>query len=183
MNFLQTPLTGVYIIKLEPIFDDRGAFSRIFCKEEFKKINYTKEIVQINYSANHKKGTIRGLHYQVNPGSEIKIIRCVRGRVFDVIVDIREGSPGFLKSFALELTGENWKMIYVPEGFAHGFQTLEDNCELLYQHTNYYKKEHERGLRFDDPMLGIEWPLEVTVISEKDSKYELLNENFNGIKI
>lgn len=181
MDFEETKLKGAFIIKLEPNFDLRGSFTRLYCKKEIKKISHFKEILQINHSVNLKKGTLRGLHYQIQPGNEIKIIRCLRGKVFDVIVDLRKNSDTFLKWFGLELSEENMQMIYIPEGFAHGFQTLVDNCELLYLHTAYYSAAYERGLRYNDSKLGIKWPIKKSVISEKDKDYPLLNECFGGL--
>lgn len=181
MDFEETELKGAFIIKLEPNFDSRGSFVRLYCKKEVKKISHFKEILQINYSATLNKGTIRGLHYQVQPGSEIKIIRCLKGKVFDVIVDLRKDSFTFLKWYGLELSKDNMQMIYVPEGFAHGFQTLVDNCELLYLHTACYSAEDERGLRYNDTRLGIKWPIKKSIISEKDKNYPLIKEYFEGL--
>lgn len=182
MIFTQTPLKGAYIIETKPFTDDRGLFARTFCKNEFQQIGHTKEFVQFNHSVTTHKGSIRGMHYQLPPFSEIKLIRCIRGKVFDVIIDIRQGSPTFLKHFSIELSEDNRLSLYIPEGFAHGFQTLEDNAQLIYHHTSFYQPGYEGGIRFSDPAVGINWPLQVTRISEKDSNYEFLN-NFNGIKL
>jgi dTDP-4-dehydrorhamnose 3,5-epimerase len=183
VKFIETPLKGSYIIGLEPIKDKRGLFARTFCKNEFKQINHYKEFVQINFSLTIKKGSIRGLHYQVPPSSEIKLIRCIRGKVFDVIVDIRSGSETFLNYVAIELSEDNMKMIYVPEGFAHGFQTLEPNSQLIYHHSDYYQPADYRGIRFDDPLIGIEWPLIPSSVSEKDKNLDLLDSQFAGIEL
>lgn len=182
MTFIQTPLKGAYLIELKPFFDDRGMFARTFCKNEFKLIDHEKEFVQFNHSVTNLKGTIRGMHYQMPPYSEIKLIRCVRGKVHDVIVDIREGSPTFLEHFSVELSEENGLSLYIPAGFAHGFQTLEDNSQLIYHHTSFYQPGYEGGIKYSDPSVGINWPLPLTRISEKDSNYEFLN-NFKGIKL
>lgn len=182
MTFIQTPLKGAYLVELKPFTDDRGWFSRTFCKNEFKLINHEKEFVQFNHSVTDLKGTIRGMHYQLPPFSEIKLIRCIRGKVFDVIIDIRQGSPTFLEHYSVELSEENKFSLYIPEGFAHGFQTLENNSQLIYHHTSFYQPGFEGGIRYSDPSVGIHWPLQVTRISEKDSNYEFLN-NFNGIKL
>ncbi len=182
MIFTETPLKGAYIVETKPFTDDRGLFARTFCKNEFQQIGHTKEFVQFNHSVTTHKGSLRGMHYQLPPFSEIKLIRCIRGKVFDVIIDIREGSPTFLKHFSIELSEDNLLSLYIPEGFAHGFQTLEDNAQLIYHHTSFYQPGYEGGIRFSDPAVGINWPLQVTRISEKDSKYEFLN-NFNGIKL
>jgi len=181
MIFAQTPLAGAYCIDLQPFSDDRGWFARFYCKEEFSSIGHTKEWVQMNHSASNEKGTLRGLHFQLPPYREIKMVRCIRGAVLDVIVDLRQGSPSFLSWFAQELSAENRKMLYIPEGFAHGFQTLTDNAELIYLHTEFYRPNAEGGLRYDDPALGIHWPLDVTVVSERDSKHPFIDKNFKGI--
>lgn len=174
MKFHETTLKGVYTIELEPHLDERGFFARTFCKNEFRRIHHQKEFVQFNHSYTVKKGTLRGLHYQVPPMSEIKLIRCIRGKVLDVIVDLREGSPTFLQHIGVELSAKNMRMIYVPEGFAHGFQTLEEHSEMLYHHTNFYSPDHERGIRYNDPLLSINWPLAPSEVSEKDMKHPLL---------
>jgi dTDP-4-dehydrorhamnose 3,5-epimerase len=183
MEFIETPLKGSYVVELAPFRDERGLFARTFCKKEFKKINHGKEFVQINHSATLQKGSIRGLHYQVPPGCEIKLIRCVKGKVFDVIVDIRNDSSTFLDYFAVELSEQNMKMIYVPEGFAHGFQTLAPNSQLIYHHSNYYSPADERAIRYDDPLIGIKWPLKPSVVSQKDQSYDLLDHQFAGITL
>ncbi len=181
MDFVETKLHGSFVIHPKLLQDDRGGFSRIFCKDEFKKISHQKEFVQFNHSFNVRKGTVRGMHYQEPPHSEIKLIRCIKGSVYDVIIDIRKSSSTFLQWFGVELSAENRNMIYVPEGFAHGFQTLEENSELLYHHTGFYEPTAERGIRFNDPELKINWPIEVTSISQKDENYPLLTTNFKGI--
>lgn len=183
MKYIETPLKGAYIIELEPYQDSRGLFARTFCKKEFQKIGHSKEFVQFNHSVTLQKGTIRGMHYQVPPSSEIKLIRCIRGNVYDVIIDIRYGSSTFLKYHAVELNEANMKMIYVPEGFAHGFQTLENNTQLIYHHTQFYNPEHERGIRYNDPATNIHWPLVPVNLTEKDNNYPLIDYNFKGIKI
>lgn len=174
MIFRKTKLSGAFIIDLEPFQDQRGLFARTFCQKEFAAMGHRKDFVQFNHSRTTQKGTIRGLHYQKAPHAEIKLIRCIRGAVYDVIVDLRKDSPSFLEYIGIELSAENMRMIYVPEGFAHGFQTLENNTELIYHHTAFYFPDAEGGLKFDDPKLGIEWPLPTTEISEKDNKYALL---------
>jgi len=181
MQFFQTPLPNVYEIILESFVDDRGFFTRIFCKNEFAAIGFEKEIVQVNHSFTRKKGIIRGLHYQVRPAAETKIIRCIKGRVFDVIVDLRADSTTFLQWHGVELTRDNMKIVFIPEGFAHGFQTLTDEVELIYHHSGFYNPEFEAGLRFDDPALMIPWPLPVNGISTKDLKYKMLRNDFNGL--
>ncbi|MES2836962.1 MAG: dTDP-4-dehydrorhamnose 3,5-epimerase [Bacteroidota bacterium] len=180
MIFEETNLKGAYVVSLELVNDARGGFARTFCKKEFSKINHTKEFVQLNHSYNTHKGTIRGMHYQVAPYQEIKLIRCVKGAVLDVIIDLRKNSPTFLKHFAVELSEENKKMIYVPEDFAHGFQTLTNNAELIYHHTQYYTPGSDAGIRFDDPALNIKWPFEAVMVSDKDKNYKLIDNNFKG---
>lgn len=182
MIFEQTPLKGSYIIDLEPYHDERGWFARTFCKEEFKIINHHAEWVQLNHSFTTKAGTVRGLHYQLPPFSEVKMVRCIAGVVWDVIVDIRENSFTFLQWFGTELSAENRKMLYIPEGFAHGFQALSDNCELIYHHTNFYSPNVEGGLRFDDSFLNITWHLPLTEISYRDNNHPYINQQFKGIK-
>lgn len=168
MKFTETNIEGVFVIELEPIADERGIFSRIFCQNEFRSVGINKNFVQANYSLTLKKGTVRGLHFQNPPKAESKIIKCLSGRVFDVAVDLRKDSPTFLKWTFVELSKENFRMIYIPEGCAHGFQTLEDNSELLYFHSEYYSPEHERTINYKNKKINIKWPLETTGISEKD---------------
>lgn len=168
MKFTETPLQGAYVIELEKRGDDRGFFARFFCEREYQQHGLNHHIVQINNSASKFKGTLRGMHYQLAPNAEDKIIRCLRGALFDAIIDLRPGSPTFLKHFTIELTAENRIMLYVPQGFAHGFITLAENTEAFYLVTEFYSPENERGLRYNDPKFGIRWPLEPVVISDKD---------------
>ncbi|NLT23691.1 MAG: dTDP-4-dehydrorhamnose 3,5-epimerase [Syntrophorhabdus sp.] len=181
MRFGETPLGGAYVIELDPFVDERGTFARTFCAREFAAIGFTGRIVQVNHSISARRGTVRGMHFQVPPAAETKIIRCVNGAVFDVMVDLRASSPTFLKWYGFEMSAENMRMAYIPEGFAHGFQALADNAALIYHHTEFYSPEHERGLRFDDPRLAIRWPLPVTLVSGKDMSYSMLGEDFTGI--
>ena len=180
MKFLPTILNGSFTIQLDPINDERGWFARYFCKKEFSTIGHNKEWVQMNHSFSLKKGTLRGMHFQKPPHSEIKLVRCIQGSVFDVIIDLRKDSPTFLKWFGTELSAENKLMMYIPEGFAHGFQTLEDNSGLLYMHTAYYSPEAEDGLRYNDPLVNISWPIEISEISMRDTNHDIL-EKFNGL--
>jgi dTDP-4-dehydrorhamnose 3,5-epimerase len=181
MKFSETSLQGSYTIELTPFSDERGSFARTFCKNEFEQIGHKKEFVQLNQSWNTLAGTIRGMHYQVRPYSEIKLIRCIRGAVYDVIIDLRENSKTFLRHFAVELSEENKKMIYVPEGFAHGFQTLRDDSQLVYHHTEYFNPKADAGLNYNDPAFGIQWPLAVSIMSEKDKNLSLIKPDFKGI--
>lgn len=181
MIFTETPLKGSFIVSLNPIGDSRGWFARTYCKNEFAQIGHDKEWVQINHSFSSLKGTIRGLHFQHSPYGEIKLLRCISGAVYDVIVDLRKDSPTFLKWFGTEFSAENKNMLYIPKGFAHGFQSLADNTELIYHHSEFYNSEAESGLRFDDEILNIKWPLEVAEISDRDKKHQLLNSTFKGL--
>lgn len=183
MIFKETKLKGAYIIEIELMEDERGFFARSFCSEEFKKHGLNPRIAQCNISYNKKKGTLRGMHYQVAPYEETKLVRCTMGAIYDVIVDLRTDSLTFKQWIAVELTQENRRLLYVPEGFAHGFQTLTDNAELIYCHSAFYSPEYERGLRFDDPTLAINWPLPAGAISPKDQSYPLIDNNFKGIEI
>lgn len=173
MIFTETKLAGAHIVDLEPRTDDRGFFARAFCANEFAAHNMKTSVVQANISFNHKKGTLRGMHYQVPPAAETKFIRCLRGGIYDVIIDMRPESPTFLQHIGVELTADNHRALYIPEMFAHGFQTLSDDTEVMYLVGEFYTPGYERGLRYDDPALGLEWPLPVSVISEKDATWPL----------
>ncbi len=183
MKFEKTKLAGSYVVDIEAAKDERGWFARTFDKEEFKQIGFNSEWVQLNHSFTNVKGTIRGMHYQLPPFAEIKLVRCIGGVVFDVIIDLRETSTTFLQWFGIELSPANKKMIYIPEGFAHGFQTLTDNCELIYHHSEFYKTGSEGGIKYNDALINIQWPDEVTNISQRDEQHPLLYKNFTGIKI
>jgi dTDP-4-dehydrorhamnose 3,5-epimerase len=181
MRFSKIPFSGAWLVETEPFQDHRGKFVRFFCQNELRDIHNGRPIDQISYSLTVKKGTIRGIHYQFPPNAEIKLIRCLNGSVFDVIVDLRQNSPTFLKWHGEILSRENMKMLYVPQGIAHGFQTLEENCEMLYLHSGFYSPSQQAGLRFDDPKIGIQWPLEVTEISERDLNFSPLTSGFSGV--
>lgn len=181
MKFQPTALQGCYIITPDLLEDNRGWFSRVFCKNEFAAIGHDKEWVQLNHSFTRTKGSLRGMHFQYPPFREIKMVRCIAGAVYDVVIDLREGSPTFLQSTGVELSAANRQMLYIPEGFAHGFQTLTDNCELLYHHTAFYEPGHEGAIRYDDPLTAIKWPLPVAEISDRDRQHAYLTENFKGI--
>ncbi len=181
MQFEKTSLEGSYVIHGKINADERGHFSRIFCKNIFREIGHDKDWVQINHSYTINKGSIRGMHFQYPPHQEIKMIKCIRGSVYDVIVDIRKDSPTFLKYFGEILTPENSKMMYVPEGFAHGFQCLSDHCELLYFHTEFHTQGAEGGIRFNDSMISINWPLELKDMSDRDKNHPLLDKTFKGL--
>lgn len=174
MKFLPTPLSGAYVIELEPIEDERGFFARSFCQNEFREHGLDPVVAQCNVSFNRKRGTLRGLHYQAEPHAEAKLVRCTRGAIWDVIVDLREDSSTARKWHAIELTADNRRALYIPPGLAHGFQTLEDDSEVLYQMSEYFHPESARGVRWDDPVLAIDWPLPNPVLSRKDQSYALL---------
>ncbi|HIE01039.1 MAG TPA: dTDP-4-dehydrorhamnose 3,5-epimerase [Thiotrichaceae bacterium] len=171
MKFIETELKGAYLIELEPIEDERGFFARSWCQKEFIEHNLNPNLVQCNLSFNHKRCTLRGMHYQEKPHEEAKLIRCTRGAIYDVIIDLRQQSLTFKQWVAVELTAENRKMLYVPEGMAHGFQTLQDNTDVFYQMSQFYHPECARGLRWDDPAFQIDWPEKKPIISVKDSQY------------
>lgn len=168
MIFRETPLAGAFLVELEPREDERGFFARVFCEREFTEQGLSARFVQVNDSLARAAGTLRGMHYQLPPHAETKLVRCLRGTLFDVIVDLRPGSRTFRRHFGVRLDAETRSMLYVPRGFAHGFVTLEPDTEALYFVDAFYAPEAERGMRWDDPALGIEWPLEPRVISEKD---------------
>lgn len=168
MKFMETPLKGAFIIEIEPRGDERGFFARAFCQRELTAAGLNPEIVQINNSFSRHAGTLRGIHYQLAPKAEDKIVRCIRGALYDAIVDLRPDSPTFLQHYGVELTAENRRALYVPKGFGHAFLTLVDDTETLYMVTEYYAPDRERGLRFNDPKLGIPWPIPPTVVSDKD---------------
>jgi dTDP-4-dehydrorhamnose 3,5-epimerase len=169
MKFISTLLSDAYIIEVEPVREQRGMFARAFCRHEFEERGIKLDIAQCNISQNIRKGTLRGLHYQVAPFAETKMVRCTRGRIFDVIVDIRPESPTYLGWFGTELTARNRWMLYVPEGFAHGYETLTDDCEIFYMVSQFYAPEYERGIRWNDPLFGIAWPYADPILSLKDA--------------
>lgn len=183
MQFIAANMEGLYTIRLKKLEDERGLFARTFCKNEFKQIGFDKEFVQFNHSFNRYKGTIRGMHFQRPPYSETKLIRCIQGAVYDVAVDLREGSPTFLQHFGVELNAENMTSILIPEGFAHGFQTLGDNTALIYHHTAFYTAAADDGIGYNDPALKIEWKLPAAHVSDKDMNYKRIDKYFKGIKI
>jgi dTDP-4-dehydrorhamnose 3,5-epimerase len=171
MIFSGTKIKGVYSIEPELITDERGFFARSFCKEEFHNQGLKTDIVQCNISYNKKKGTIRGMHYQVPPFEETKIVSCTKGSIYDVVVDLRKDSLTYGQWHAEELSADSYRMLYIPNGCAHGFQTLEDNCLVYYQMEEYYHAECAKGIRWNDPSIGIVWPLPAMIISEKDKNY------------
>lgn len=181
LQFIPSVIKGLFFIEPKPFCDDRGSFARVFCKEAFREVGLTKEIVQINHSITTARGSVRGMHYQNPPCAEARVIKCLRGKVFDVTVDIRAGSPTFLQWVGVELSAQKGNAVYIPEGFAHGFQTLEENSEMLYMHTQAYTSASEGAIRYNDPVLGIKWPLPVGDISGRDKKHPLLEKGYKGI--
>ena len=180
-NFIETSLNNLYKIEQKPIEDERGFFSRFFCAEEFKEIGFTNAIIQMNHTYTKKKGAVRGMHFQNPPYSDTKIITCIKGEVFDVAVDIRKDSPTFLHWHAEVLSEKDNSSLYVPDGFAHGFQTLTENCELLYAHSSSYQYYAEGGLNVLDSEMSIQWPLKISEISERDQNHPMININFKGV--
>jgi len=177
MKFTETRLRGAFIIELEERADNRGFFARTFCAKEFEQHGLKPTVMQANMSHNFRKGTIRGMHYQVPPAAETKLVRCTRGAIVDIIIDLRAESATFMEHVAVELTQDNRQALYVPERFAHGFQTLADDTDVMYQVGEFYTPGYERGLRYDDPELALPWPLEPTEMSDKDRNWTLLDES------
>jgi dTDP-4-dehydrorhamnose 3,5-epimerase len=170
MKFTETELKGAFIINVERLEDERGFFARTWCRQEFETHGLNPGLAQCNISYNRKRGTLRGMHYQAAPHEEAKLVRCTRGAIYDVIIDLRPGSQTFKRWAGLELNEHNRRMLYIPEGFAHGFLTLRDDTEVFYQMSVPYSAEHARGVRWNDPAFGIQWPEEVSIISDKDSR-------------
>lgn len=171
MNFIASPLPGAYVVEIEPVADERGFFARLWCREEFQALGLSTAVEQNSISFNRKKGTLRGMHYQAAPHDEVKLVRCTRGTIYDVILDLRTDSPTYCRWFAVELTAGNGKMMYVPAGFAHGFQTLVDESEVFYQISEAYCPEMARGVRWNDPTFQIEWPILNPILSVRDRSY------------
>ena len=174
MRFTELPLSGAFLVEIEPHADERGFFARTFCTTEFEARGLDARVAQCNVSYNQLRGTVRGMHYSAASEGEIKLVRCTRGALLDVIVDVRPKSPTYLRHAAVELTGDNRSALYIPVGFAHGFQTLQDETEVFYQMSSLYSPGRDGGIRYDDPLLAIQWPLPVAVISERDLAWPLL---------
>ena len=181
--FHPTPLEGLYVAERRPTTDHRGFFCRFFCAVEFQSAGLIKPVIQINHTYTVNKGAVRGLHFQCPPYAEVKIVRCLRGEVFDVAVDIRKGSPTFLQWHGEILSAENGRSLLIPEGFAHGFQTLTEDCELIYLHSAPYCAQAEGALHVNDPRLDVAWSIPVTDISERDRSHPFLQSNFDGIAL
>lgn len=171
MIFTKTKLKGAYVLEPKKIEDERGFFARSWCQHEMEEHGLTAKVAQTNVSFNPKKGTLRGMHYQVKPHEESKLVRCTRGAIFDVIIDLRPDSETYKQWLGVELSADNYKMLFVPEGFAHGYMTLEDKTEVTYQVSEFYTPGAEKGIRWNDPAFNIQWPLEPVVISEKDKAH------------
>ncbi len=180
MKFNSTPLKDAFTIDVEKRGDDRGFFARMFCENEFADHGLETRFVQVNNSLSAKRGTLRGLHYQLAPAAEVKVVRCIRGAAWDAIVDIRPDSPTFSRWFGAELSAENRRMMYAPRGFAHAILTLSDDTELVYMVSAFYAPKEERGVRWNDPRFGIDWPLQPTEISEKDNTWPDFDHEFHG---
>lgn len=180
-NILATPIAGLHVIQRKPIGDSRGHLERLFCAEELQTCIPGKHIVQINHTLTATCGTVRGMHFQHPPHAEIKFVSCLRGEVFDVAVDLRHNSPTFLRWHAERLSADNHQTLVIPEGFAHGFQTLTDDCEMLYFHTAAYQPGAEGGLNAQDPRLAIQWPLPVVGLSPRDTAHPFLSNAFSGV--
>ncbi len=181
MKIHPTPVNGLKVVEALPHIDPRGAFARLYCESELMEVIGQRRILQINHSHTAQVGAVRGFHYQKLPHAEMKLVRCLKGRVWDVAIDLRSKSPTFLQWHAEELSPYNTRMMVIPEGFAHGFQVLEAESELLYLHTAFYTPTAEGGLRYDDPRLGIIWPLAIAELSERDANHAYLDSDFQGI--
>ena len=180
---LKTPISGLHVLQRQPLGDKRGYFERLFCNRELNDLIYGKEIVQINHTQTKSRGTVRGMHFQHPPHAEMKLISCLKGEVFDVAVDLRRGSSTYLQWHAEILSAENRKSLAIPEGFAHGFQTLTDDCELIYLHTVAYEPSAESGVHPLDTLLSIKWPLPVHQLSPRDSAHPMLDKSFYGVNL
>jgi dTDP-4-dehydrorhamnose 3,5-epimerase len=171
VKFTETFLPGAYVVEREPIQDERGHFSRLWCREEFRTHGLNAAVEQISITFNRKQGTLRGMHYQASPHEEVKVVRCTRGAIYDVLLDLRTDSPTFCRWFAVELAPDDGKMVYVPAGFAHGYQTLADHSEVFYQISEAYRPDLARGVRWNDPAFRIEWPISDPILSARDCNF------------
>ena len=180
MRFVPTEISGCVIVDIEPHEDERGAFARTWCRQEFAGAGLPDGLVQCSVSRNRKRGTMRGLHYQLPPSQEGKLVRCTRGAIFDVLVDLRSASPQFLQHVSVELTADNSRAIFIPPGCAHGFQTLEDDTDVFYQMTDVFTPDLGAGLRWNDPALGIDWPMDTPIMNDRDRDYPDLDRDWLG---
>ena len=183
MKFMETPLKGAYLIDIEKQGDVRGFFARVFCQHEFQRTGLSTEFKQVNNSLSALKGTLRGMHYQLMPSAEVKVVRCINGSLFDVILDLRPDSPSYGQWFGEILNAENRRMMYVPRGFAHGFMTLVEKTEVFYLSSENYTPELEKGVRYDDPKFNIEWPIQPTEVSEKDANWQDYDSDWHGVNM
>ncbi len=183
MKIIETNIENLFVAESTKNVDARGSFSRLFCQYELSSVIEQRKIEQINYSVSQKLGLIRGMHFQYPPHSEMKIVRCLKGMIWDVAIDLRSNSKTFLKWHAEVLSEENMRFMIIPEGFAHGFQVLKANSELFYLHTASYNKDYEGGIRFDDPIVGIKWPMYISDLSSRDASHRLLCSEFKGLTI
>jgi dTDP-4-dehydrorhamnose 3,5-epimerase len=183
LNILQTFISDLVVAETLPYVDSRGSFSRLYCERELSVFIGSRKIVQANLSRTITVGAVRGMHYQQAPHAEMKLVRCLKGRVWDVAVDLRANSPTFLKWHAQELSDANSRMMVIPEGFAHGFQVLESDSELLYLHTEFYNPHLEGGIRYNDPQLDILWPLPIADLSDRDANQQTIDSDFQGLKV
>ena len=181
MKIKSLPISGAFEIELVDFKDSRGTFKRLFCSKELNNLIPSKQIVQINSSETFQKGSIRGMHFQTKPKAETKLIHCINVEVFDVMIDLRKSSKTFLQWHSVKLSSHLNNMVIIPDGCAHGFQVLSENSRLIYFHTEFYSPEYESGIRYDDPLIGIDWPLEIDFVSDRDKKHQLLTESFKGI--
>jgi dTDP-4-dehydrorhamnose 3,5-epimerase len=181
LTFHPTPLAGLMLIQRKPIADERGIFERLFCADEFAAEKIQMSVVQANRTVTARKGTVRGMHFQHPPHAETKLVSCLAGKVFDVAVDLRRGSPTFLRWHAEELSADNYRSLLIPAGFAHGLQTLEDSCELLYFHSAAYAADAEAGIQPTDPRVGITWPLPIAEMSTRDRSHPVVASAFEGL--
>ena len=181
MDIIASYIEGVVTVKSPPVKDDRGSLRRLFCQKELAPVISERQVVQINHTVTNNKGAVRGFHFQYPSHAEMKIVRCIKGKVWDVAVDLRQGSATFLQWFAQELTPENGKMMVIPEGCAHGFQVLENESELLYLHTAFYNPDAEGGVNVLDPKLAVDWPMEIQDLSDRDCQHPLLSDDFTGV--
>ena len=181
MKLAPTPLAGLHLVETQPVVDARGRFERLFCVQEWSALRPGLQFVQVNLSTTLGRGTVRGMHYQSAPAAEAKLIRCIRGRVFDVAIDLRADSPTFLRWHGVELAADEPSEVFIPEGFAHGFQALTDDVQLLYFHTTPWTPSCEGGVRHDDPRVGIRWPLPPSQVSARDASHPLLADDFPGL--
>jgi len=182
-DFTDTPLEGLKIVQRRVKEDSRGFLSRIYCANEFAGHGFNKSVSQVNQTLTYKKASVRGLHYQLMPHTEIKLVSCVKGEIFDIAVDVRKGSPTFLNWHSEVLSEKNQRSMLIPEGFAHGFQTLADNCELIYLHSSSYEKDSEAALNINDPRLAITLPLSISDLSKRDRSHRYIDNNFDGVSL